>query len=79
MFNDDRTEKYGVSTADPIKTTLTTKGYLSDGCSHPVTINGGYGNDFFDILRNKCILGKPLLCIVLLVAAAMLSSPRMFL
>ena len=31
-------------------------GYLSDGCSHPVTINGGYGGDFFDILRNKCIL-----------------------
>ena len=43
MYNDNRTEEYGVSTADPISTTLTTKGYLSDGCNHPVTINGGYG------------------------------------
>ena len=56
MFNDARNETYGVSTSDFIDTTLTTKGYLSDGCSHPVTINGGYGNDVFDVLRNKCIL-----------------------
>lgn len=41
MFNDERTEAYGVATNDPIDTTLTTKGYLSDGCSHPITINGG--------------------------------------
>jgi hypothetical protein len=45
MFNDQRNETYGVYTSDYIKTTLTTKGYLSDGCTHPVTINGGYGND----------------------------------
>jgi hypothetical protein len=45
MFNDERNETYGVYTSDYINTTLTTKGYLSDGCSHPVTINGGYGND----------------------------------
>ncbi|KAL3793196.1 hypothetical protein ACHAW5_009498 [Stephanodiscus triporus] len=36
--------------------TITTKGFLSDSCSHPVTINGGYGNDNFDILRNKCVV-----------------------
>jgi hypothetical protein len=30
--------------------------YLSDGCSHPVTVNGGHGDDVFDVLRNKCIL-----------------------
>jgi hypothetical protein len=56
MYNDDRTAAYGVSTIDPIKTTLTTKGYLSDGCSHPITLNGGSGNDAYDVLRNKCIL-----------------------
>jgi hypothetical protein len=56
MFNSERNETYGVSTADPIKFTLTTKGFLSDGCSHPVTINGGYGNDTFDVLRNICVL-----------------------
>ena len=56
MFNSERNESYGVSIADPIQYTLTTKGFLSDGCSHPVTINGGYGNDTFDVLRNKCIL-----------------------
>eukprot|EP00956_Cyclotella_meneghiniana_P043951 scaffold295421_cov146-Cyclotella_meneghiniana.AAC.1 len=52
----DRTAAYGISTSDPITTTLTTKGYLSDGCSHPITLNGGSGNDAYDILRNKCIL-----------------------
>jgi hypothetical protein len=56
MFNSERNETYGVSTADPISYTLTTKGFLSDGCSHPVTINGGYGNDTFDVLRNRCVL-----------------------
>jgi hypothetical protein len=56
MFNSERNETYGVSIDDPIEYTLTTKGFLSDGCSHPVTINGGYGNDFFDVLRNKCVL-----------------------
>lgn len=56
MFNSERNETYGVSTDDPIDYTLTTKGFLSDGCSHPVTINGGYGNDTFDVLRNMCVL-----------------------
>ena len=52
----NRTAAYGISTSDPITTTLTTRGYLSDGCSHPVTLNGGSGNDAYDVLRNKCIL-----------------------
>jgi hypothetical protein len=46
MFNDDRTTAYGVSTTDPIQTTLTTKGYLSDGCSHPITVNGGKQTEY---------------------------------
>lgn len=54
MYNGVRNESYGVR--EEIDVTLTTKGYLSDGCSHPVTINGGYGGDFFDVLRNTCIL-----------------------
>lgn len=41
MYFDNRTAVYGISTNDPIMTTLTTKGYLSDGCSHPITLNGG--------------------------------------
>lgn len=56
MFNSERNETYGVSVDDPIEWTLTTKGFLSDGCSHPITINGGFGNDTFDVLRNKCVL-----------------------
>jgi hypothetical protein len=56
MFNSERNETYGVSVDDPIAWTLTTKGFLSDGCNHPVTINGGYGNDTFDVLRNRCVL-----------------------
>ena len=56
MFNSERNETYGVSTGDPIAWTLTTKGFLSDGCSHPVSIYGGHGDDTFDVLRNKCVL-----------------------
>ena len=83
MFNDARNETNGVSVEDPIETSLTTKGYLSDGCpsDRSLIINGGYGkqfcetllcfklsicsalifcgctgNDFFDVLRNKCVL-----------------------
>ncbi len=42
--------------SDPIRTTATTKGYLSDGNSFPLSINGGFGNDFFDVLRNRQLL-----------------------
>ncbi len=43
MFNDERNKTYGVSVDDPIETTLTTKGYLSDGCraDRALSINGG--------------------------------------
>ena len=41
LFNDYRNETYGVAMEDTIDTTLTTKGYLSNGCSHPITVNGG--------------------------------------
>lgn len=41
-----------MAVADPIETTLTTKGYLSNGNSHPIILNGAFGGDFFDVLRN---------------------------
>eukprot|EP00957_Ditylum_brightwellii_P205962 15346160-Ditylum_brightwellii.AAC.1 len=60
MYNSDRANETEsrVSTDDPIHTTLTTRGYLSDGCSasYGITINSGGGNDKFDVLRNECIL-----------------------
>ncbi len=42
-----------VALSDPIATTLTTQGYLSDGNSHKISISGSGGNNFFDVLRNK--------------------------
>jgi hypothetical protein len=51
-----RDEDSGVADADKFYTTNTTKGYLSDGNSHKITINGGRGGDVFDVLRNKEIL-----------------------
>lgn len=54
LYNDERMAASGVSTIDPIATTLTARGFLSDGCSHPVTIYSGKGNDTFDVHRNKC-------------------------
>ena len=38
----------------PIMLPRSARGYVSDGCSHPITLNGGDGNDFYDVLRNKC-------------------------
>lgn len=47
IYNGERNETYGVSTSDPIATTLTSKGFVSDGCasSHSVSVKGGDGND----------------------------------
>ena len=50
MYNSERSVEYGVATDDPIDLTVTTKGFLSDGNSHPVTINGGYGDDTVSFL-----------------------------
>ena len=33
-----------------------TRGWLTNGVSNPVTINGGTGDDIFDIFRNKAVL-----------------------
>jgi hypothetical protein len=47
-----------VSVSDPVKVTNTTQGFLSNGNSHPITISGSFGDDFFDVLRN--VQGKNL-------------------
>jgi len=52
LYNSERDSLANVAVSDPITTTLTTKGYLSNGNSHPVSISGGAGGDFFDVLRN---------------------------
>lgn len=51
LYNSERDELRNVQVADPIDTTLTTQGYLSNGCSHPITVNGLEGNDLFDVVR----------------------------
>ena len=56
MYNSPRDSSANLNIMDPICTTLTTKGYLSDGNSHDIIINGGAGEDTFDVLRNKQIL-----------------------
>lgn len=50
-YNSPRDQMKGVE--DPIETTLTTQGYLSDGNSHSIAIKGQGGDDFFDVVRNK--------------------------
>ena len=56
LYNSERDELSNVAVSDPIQTTLTTRGYLSNGNSDPITINGQYGDDFFDVLRNLDIV-----------------------
>lgn len=53
-YNSTRGTAAGV--ADEFETTLTTQGYLSDGNSFPLVLNGNGGDDFFDILRNVKLL-----------------------
>ncbi|CAB9505197.1 Kringle domain [Seminavis robusta] len=53
-YNSERDEMAGVD--DPIDTTLTTQGYLSDGNHHTIVINGQGGGDYFDVIRNTQLL-----------------------
>jgi hypothetical protein len=53
LYGSARDRTHFVALADRIQTTLTTQGYLSNGNSHPLILNGDFGNDFFDVLRNK--------------------------
>src|SRR5262249_3841593 len=39
-----------------VMTVETTRGFLSNGISHPTTINGGVGDDTFVVFRNKAVL-----------------------
>ena len=56
LYNDECSVDFGVSLNDLISTELTARGYLSAGCSHPVTIYSGEGKDTYDVLHNKCNL-----------------------
>lgn len=56
LYNSSRDKLHYVRASDPIQTTLTTKGYLSNGNSHPLFLNGLGGGDYFEVLRNKQIL-----------------------
>jgi len=52
LFNGDRNYAHIAIPDDRIPTTQTTVGYLSNGCSFPVTAMGGNGDDLFYSLRN---------------------------
>lgn len=56
LYSLDRDEIANVTSNDPVATVLTTEGYLSNGNSFSLTVNGGYGNDFFDVLSNRFVL-----------------------
>jgi hypothetical protein len=56
LYNSQLDANAGMADADKFVTTNTVKGYLSDGNSHKITVNGGGGGDTFDVLRNKAIL-----------------------
>ena len=45
-----------VAPDDVFETTLTTRGYLSNGVSYDATIVGGNGNDSYTVYRNRAIL-----------------------
>ncbi|MBL7039484.1 MAG: hypothetical protein ISR77_12695, partial [Pirellulaceae bacterium] len=57
LFRTQRTnEAANVSVDDEFATIETTRGFLSDGISAPMTINGGLDNDVFVVFHNKAEL-----------------------
>src|SRR5262249_8011007 len=46
----------GIALEDVFATIETTRGFLSNGISKPMTINGGLGNDHFVVFHNKAVL-----------------------
>jgi Ca2+-binding RTX toxin-like protein len=62
LFNGPRDWQNIDLPTDRVDTTLTTVGYLTNGCSFPVTADGGHGDDLFYVLRNVgtlALLGGP--------------------
>ncbi len=59
LFNSERTTDVNLSNVlpnDVFGTTLTTKGYLSNGVQHSTNIEGGEGNDTFNVLHNDAAI-----------------------
>ncbi|HUJ86770.1 MAG TPA: hypothetical protein VLX30_07975 [Burkholderiales bacterium] len=56
IFKSPRDAAANVAPNDVFQTTLTTRGYLSNGASYATTINGDDGNDNFTVFRNLAVL-----------------------
>ncbi|WP_442508220.1 hypothetical protein SH528x_007181 [Novipirellula sp. SH528] len=57
LFRSQRNEEdANVSVDDVFATIETTRGFLSNGISSPMTVNGGLGNDRFVVFHNKAVL-----------------------
>ncbi|TWT81033.1 Bifunctional hemolysin/adenylate cyclase precursor [Planctomycetes bacterium CA13] len=57
LFRSERNEvDANVSVDDVFATIETTRGFLSNGISSPMTVNGGLGNDRFTVFHNKAVL-----------------------
>ena len=61
IFASPRDAYAGLLGQDMFPTTLTTRGYLSDGVNYATTLHGGIGNDVFTVYHNKadlCLYGE---------------------
>src|SRR6185503_18857924 len=57
VFRSPRThDSANVAIDDEFATIETTRGYLSNGISAPMTINGGIGDDVFTVYHNLAVL-----------------------
>jgi len=56
LFNSKRNSDAGLDAADHFPTTQVTQGFLSNGISYPATLNGGDGDDTFNVNRNLAAL-----------------------
>ncbi len=57
LFRSERNEQdANVSVGDVFATIETTRGFLSNGISKPLTVNGGLGSDRFIVFHNRAVL-----------------------
>src|SRR5262249_32766148 len=56
VYQSPRGDNADLAVADQFDTTLTTRGYLSNGISKPTTINGGQGTNTFSVYSNQATL-----------------------
>lgn len=75
LYNSNRDNLTNVRVSDPIETTLTTRGWLSNGNSDPISLNGDFGDDVSVRNARVALLSVPACCLTNIFAFLLLLRP----